>query len=196
MINEIKEYIKKCAICLKSGDELINTKNRVVEVNYPNELWEIDLVRRLVNSEKQNKYIFVAIDHYTKWIETEFVERKNAQTISDLIVSLIIKKHGIPKRILTDNGLEFVNKEVQEMAKKYNIAWDFSSPGHHKTIGAVERVNQTLINKLKKLTNFGRAPWEELLEKATLATNISYNRSILTSPYIYLKTKNYPFPGR
>jgi hypothetical protein len=49
-----------------------------------------------------------------------------------------------------------------------------------------------LLNKLKKLTDFGRIPWESMLPKATFAVNISFNRSISTSPFIF-KMKRLPF---
>ena len=41
-----------------------------------------------------------------------------------------------------------------------------------------------MFEKLKKLTEFGKMNWEKLVAKATEATNISFNRSIQTSPFI------------
>jgi hypothetical protein len=49
----------------------------------------------------------------------------------------------------------------------------------------VERVKQTFFNKLKKLSDFGRTEWITSVEEATTATNISYNRSIGTSLFIF-----------
>lgn len=66
-----------------------------------------------------------------------------------------------------------------------NIMQKFSSPEHHQTMGAVERANQTLIHKLKKLTDNGRLSWEKALVNATFAVNISYHRALGTSPYIF-----------
>lgn len=104
--------------------------------------------------------------------------------IAEAVYNNIIKKHGIPERILSDSGLEFENKHVQNLAINNNIKWEFGSPYHHQTTGAVERANQTLRNILRKLTNFGRIKWSSILEKATLAMNLSFNRSIGTSPYL------------
>lgn len=66
-----------------------------------------------------------------------------------------------------------------------NIKQRFSSPEHHETMGAVERLNQTLIQKLKKLTDNGRLSWEKALDPATFAVNISFHRGLGTSPYIF-----------
>lgn len=59
------------------------------------------------------------------------------------------------------------------------------SPYLHNTPGAVKRVIQTLMNKLRKLCDFGRFSLERCLEKATFAVKISFNGSINTSPYIF-----------
>lgn len=85
---------------------------------------------------------------------------------------------------MTDNGTEFLNKEMKEMCRLYNIEHINSSPGHHQTVGLVERTNQTLFRKLKKLCNFGEKSWEKEVEKAAFGTNISFNRAINTSPYM------------
>jgi len=70
------------------------------------------------------------------------------------------------------------------LKNKYGIVWEYCSPGHHETVGAVERANHTLMQKLKKLTNNYTLKWENYLEKATRAVNISYNKAIATSPII------------
>lgn len=172
-------------MCKLSGASRVNTKHRVINVSKPNELWEVDLIGRLRSDGKSNKFIFVAIDHYTKWIESAILESKDMKSTADAIEKLIIKKHGIPERILSDNGLEFKNEAVLSLQKKYNFKWDFNSPGHHETMGAVKRVNQTLLNKLKKLCKYGEKPWEFYLEKASYAVNILFHRALKTSPMIF-----------
>ena len=150
----------------------------------PHELWEIDLIGRIPGSENSNCFIFVAIDHYTKWVEAKALNHKNAEEIGKAIEEIIIRKHGTPEKILTDQGTEFLNDIVQGIASKYGIKWIFASPRHHESVGAVERVNQTLMNILKKITNFGESSWRTKLSNAVLAYNISLHRAINTSPYI------------
>lgn len=132
-------------------------------------------------------------------METKKIANKSAMAIRDAIEELIIQKHGISSRILTDNGLEFNNNPCWELAQRYNLSWKFSSPRHHETVGAVERANQTLTGILKKLTSFGTTDWGEELEKATFAYNISFHRAINTSPFILkygkrptLNTEDFP----
>jgi transposase InsO family protein len=185
MLKDITKFVEKCSICLRSGEARINTKNRIIESNGPNELWVCDLIGRIPDQRGNNKFIFIAIDHYSKWVETSILATKDATSAMNAVEELIIKKHGIPKRILSDNGLEFVNTKMKCMAERYGFEWVLNSPEHHQTVGAVERANQSLMSKLKKLTNYGAQSWERALSKATNALNYSFNRAIRTSPYVF-----------
>ncbi|KAF9761511.1 Gag-Pol polyprotein, partial [Nosema granulosis] len=184
MYKDIMDFVGSCEICLKGGGALRKTKNRVIMSTRPNELWEVDLVGPLID-EGRSKYILTAIDHYSKWLETRTLEGKSSKTLVGAIKDIILKKHGTPTRILSDNGLEFDNKDVRELTGEYGFEWVFSSPYHHQTVGAIERVNQSLMNHIKKLTDFGRDDWVRHVGSATFAVNVSYNRSIGCSPYVF-----------
>ncbi|MGL5707634.1 MAG: reverse transcriptase domain-containing protein [Aeromonas sp.] len=183
MHKDIESYYNHCEICLKGGNARVNTKNRVIMSEHPNDLWEIDLLGRIPN-DGESRFIFVAIDHYGKWVETCILESKTGRNICDAIKKLIIEKHGIPKRILTDCGTEFKNNELKLLTAQYGIELIHASPHHHNTTGAVERVNQTLMERIRRLSNYGELPWMNEVEAATRAINMSYNRSIGTSPYM------------
>lgn len=139
---------------------------------------------RIKINDNSNIFIFIAINHYTKWIETKILKNKTANEIIKSIKTLIIQKHGIPKGRLFDSGLEFVNKDVGEYTDKQNIERIMGTPYHHNTFGAVEIAIQTFTNKLRKITEFGTEYLTRNIEKATFAYNISFNRVINTSPQL------------
>lgn len=118
------------------------------------------------------------------------MENKDAKTTAEAIMKLF-ERNGTPQGILSDRGKEFLNKEIEAIRQKYRIAWSYSSADHHKTVGCVERVNQTLVRKLRKISNFDTENWEENLAKAVLATNISFHKAIGTSPYRLKYGKSY-----
>lgn len=91
--------------------------------------------------------------------------------------------------IPTDNGLEFQNEQMRNLCQEWNFEWGFSSPDHHRTVGAIEKANQILMNIIRKLSNFGNESWDKIFYKATFVQNISFNRAIITSPYILIKLK-------
>ncbi|KAF9752794.1 Retrovirus-related Pol polyprotein from transposon 17.6, partial [Nosema granulosis] len=105
---DIENFCAECDICKRAGKQVVNTKNKCIETSRTNELWEIDLVGRL-NDRGTNKFIVVCIDHYSKWVETKVILQKTAGEIARAVEELIIARHGVPERILSDCGLEFNN---------------------------------------------------------------------------------------
>lgn len=168
---DIHQYISKCQVCNQAGKLITNTKNNIIHTTRPNEMWQVDLIGPLSKNGNFN-YILVCVDHFTKWAETAMLKGKNADKITNCIEHLIIRKHGIPSQIYSDNGTEFKNSQCEDIANKYNFIWKFKSPYHHKSTGLVERTNQSIMNKLKKLTQFGKQDWHLFLSKATYAYNI------------------------
>ncbi|KAI5151211.1 hypothetical protein ENBRE01_1973 [Enteropsectra breve] len=191
LYKEIDKYVSQCKICLLSGNKLGNTLNKVIKPTQINHLWELDLIGRIEGKTGKNKFIFVAIDHFSKWLEAKVIDNKEAHTIISCITELILNKHGRPSVILTDNGLEFKNTECENLAKDNNFEWVYNSPDHHETVGAVERANQSLWRKIQKLSEYGRYKWESTVEKAVYAMNISHHRALGTSPYI-LQNRQHP----
>lgn len=190
-INEdIKNCIEKCLICLKSVNKIVNTKNIILESKNRNDLWQVDLIGKVKRTDGKNKFILVLIDHFSKWLEAEVIETKDAKTTSQIIEKIILK-NGIPNKIISDNGLEFSNQYMKRLTDKYGFVWKYNSRDHHKTVSCVERTNQTLLRKLKKINNFEEDGWESKINKAVLAYNISFNRVLQSSPHEFRYGKTY-----
>jgi hypothetical protein len=65
-----------------------------------------------------NKFIVVAIDYLTKYIEIGALLEKSAVNIAEFIWKRIICVHSCPEKILSDNGREFKNQIVQHFVIK------------------------------------------------------------------------------
>ncbi len=60
----------------------------------------------------------------------------------------IIEWRGKPCAIRSDNGPEFISKELQEWAKTRSIAWWYTQPGNPQQNAYVERFNRTMRYEL------------------------------------------------
>ena len=74
--------------------------------------------------------------------------------------------------MLTDNGPEFVASEFADCLAKWGIKHKFTTPNHPSSNGAVERVNRTIQNFLKVITE-EKHGWDDHLTRAL----VSYNNS-------------------
>lgn len=79
------------------------------QVSQPFELVGMDLIGKVVKTNDNNQYIAVMIDYFTKWPEAYPLTSKSAADVAQCIIKFFYR-FGAPKRILTDQGKEFVNE--------------------------------------------------------------------------------------
>jgi hypothetical protein len=64
----------------------------------------MDIVEPLPETKSRNKYILVAIDHYSKWCEANAIVDHGAKTVAKFLEDDIICRYGVLKFVLTDSG--------------------------------------------------------------------------------------------
>src|SRR5579859_7287815 len=149
------------------------------------ELWEMDWVGPLVETNHGNKYLLTAIDYATsKAYAKAYPARSGEAAVA--MVRHIIYSCGKPSQIITDNGEEFRGSEFEAYVKKYEIKHDHTSPGHPQTNGKVERLNHELVQRLQRISVDGphkREDWDLYLPQALLAFHAHRNQRLGCSPF-------------
>jgi hypothetical protein len=87
----------------------------------------LDTTRPLPKTSIGNKYVLVAIDHYSKWCETRLVKEHDATTFARFFLEKIICHFGVPKYIVSNNGSEWM-KEFDVLCQDYGIIHQFTTP--------------------------------------------------------------------
>ena len=117
----VKEFSRECSVCLlhkrtpsrpKVGLPLANTFNQCVT---------LDLSER----KKNKTYILYMIDSFSRLTRAKLIYNKEPNTIVKAIIDTWILGNGIgpgiPDRFQFDNGTEFNNSEVIELAEKHGL---------------------------------------------------------------------------
>jgi hypothetical protein len=87
----------------------------------------LDTAGPLPETKSGNRYILVAIDHYSKWCEAKAIVDHGAKTAAMFLEDEIICRYGVPKFVLTDNGGEWV-AEFDMMCRDYAIQHQRTAP--------------------------------------------------------------------
>ncbi|KAL7306198.1 hypothetical protein TKK_0001640 [Trichogramma kaykai] len=93
-----------------------------VNVNEPWESVSVDLVGPQPRSSNGNIWLLVMQDKFTKWVELECLKKASATAIARAIKDKIILRFGWPSNITSDNGKNFVGKEMTTFLEKYGIS--------------------------------------------------------------------------
>ena len=133
-----------------------------------------------------NKFIIAFVDWFSGWPEAFAVPDKTADTVAHLLIEEIFPRYGCSLQIVMDNGLENVNKVVQETMRSLNIHNVQTSVYHSQSNAKVERFHRTLHGVLSKKLSENQQTWDLFLNQALVA--IRFNISVFSklSPFFLL----------
>ena len=128
------------------------------------------------------RYVVVTINHFTKWVEAQALETADAQSILTFIYEEIICQHGVPQKITSDRGSEFVNELIKALTHVYKIQHIKTTAYHLQGNGQTERVNSVLKDILSKITPPKKGNWDHYLQSTIYVTWVSVHESTKFSP--------------
>jgi hypothetical protein len=126
---------------------------------WPFAQWGLDLIGKLPTTKGQFKYIVVAVDYNTKWVEAEALTLITTERIEHFLWKNIYCRFGTPETIITDNGTQFDNDEIRSFTARNGTKLLYASPAHPQTNGQVEAVNKLIKRTLKKKLDDSKGLW-------------------------------------
>nr|GEU82976.1 reverse transcriptase domain-containing protein [Tanacetum cinerariifolium] len=177
------EMIKTCDICQRLGkisqkDEMPQNSIQVCEIF---DIWGIDFMGPFLPS-KGNKYILVAVDYISKWVEAKALPNNDDRVVVKFLKSLF-SRFGIPRAIISDRGTYFCNDQFTRLMIKYGVTHRLAIAYHPQTSGQVEVSNRGLKRILKRTVGENRASWFDKLDDALWAFRTAYKTPIGYTPY-------------
>jgi hypothetical protein len=147
----------------------------------------MDTAGPLPETKVGNRYLLVAIDHYSKWCEAKVVADHGAKTAASFLEDDVICRYGVPKFILTDNGGEWA-AEFDNMCKDYGIQHQHTAPQWPQCNGMVERLIKTIKHGITVLAAMPETVdcWDEHLAKVLFGYRCGIQSSTKFSPYMIL----------
>lgn len=90
----------------------------VISSLWPFAMWDIDMIERIEpNASNWHRFILVAIDYFTKWVEVASYVNVTKQVVAYFLKRDIICRYEIPNKIITNNGSILNYKMMKECAR-------------------------------------------------------------------------------
>ncbi|GAU49243.1 hypothetical protein TSUD_382750 [Trifolium subterraneum] len=165
MQNDAKDHVLKCEKCQRHGDMHIAPANKLKTLisPWPFAWWGMDILGHFPTAARQVKYLIVAVDYFTKWIEAEPLAKISTSNILRFFKRNILARFGIPQVVVTDNGTQFTNKKFQEFLATIGATQHFTSVEHPQTNGQAEAANRVLLRGLRRRMGASKGDWTEEL---------------------------------
>ncbi|GJW63345.1 reverse transcriptase domain-containing protein [Tanacetum coccineum] len=113
-------------------------------------------IRRPFLSSRGNKYILVAVDYLSKWVEAKALPTNDARVVVKFWKSLFAR-FGTPCAIISDRGMHFCNDQFAKVMLKYGVTHRLATAYHPQTSGQVEVSNPGLKRILERTVGENRA---------------------------------------
>ncbi|GJR99192.1 integrase, catalytic region, zinc finger, CCHC-type containing protein [Tanacetum coccineum] len=124
------------------------------------------------------KYILVIVDDYSRFTWVKFLRSKDEtpEVVIKFLKQIQVGLNKTVRNIHTDNGTEFVNKDLTDYYECVGIFHQKTVPRTPQQNGVVERQNRTLVEAARTMLIFSKAPmflWAEAVATACYTQNRS-----------------------
>lgn len=179
----IEAYVKKCPDCQRY--KISNQKPAwLLQTTVMNQRFEVisfDLFGPLPASPNGMTWIFIVEDLTTRWVELFPLHTATAEQCALTLVNQIFLRFGFPRRMISDNGTQFVSAVMQQIAFCMKIKHAFT-PVYHPDTNPVERKNRDLKTQLGIILGDNHRDWPNQLPSIRFAMNSAKCASTSYSP--------------
>ncbi|GFV07109.1 retrotransposable element Tf2 protein type 3 [Trichonephila clavipes] len=150
----------------------------------------LDTVGGFNYHNSQKKYLHIVLDHATRYAWTFPSKSVTSETYTNCLKQIFSIQ--CPKQLLSDRNAAFTSSKFKKFLK-HHIRQLLTSANRPQCNGKNERVNQTLVAKLRcKVNSTTKTPWTKLLEQVTYEYNNSPH-DVTGFPPAYLMFGTLPY---
>ena len=132
---QIEDLVSRCATCQKYRRK--QQKEPLLPTEVPHRPWQI--VATDLFDLDGHKYLILT-DYYSEWFEMEQLTTDSTATTVIGKMSKWFATHGIPEKVISDNGPPFNSYKFADFAGKYGFTHQTTSPYHSQANGLAEKV--------------------------------------------------------
>ena len=190
-------YTSTCDKCLRTKAIRRPPVGHLEPLPVPEFRWHTMSVDFIVELPDSGGYdaIMVVVDSLSK--RAHFIPTTTTVTSEGsarLYLNNVWKLHGLPHRVVSDRGPQFVSKFTKEVYRLLGIELASSTSYHPQSDGQTERVNQELEQYLRLFTSERQDDWSDLLALAEFSYNNHIHSSTQQTPFM-LDTGQHPQMG-
>jgi hypothetical protein len=100
------EFVKKCDNCQRCArdQKKPSSLTQLIQPTWPLHRWEMDIIGLMPAAQQNLRYVIVALEYFSKWIESKALATITSATIQKFFLQNIICRFGVSKCITIDNG--------------------------------------------------------------------------------------------
>ncbi|GKA92030.1 reverse transcriptase domain-containing protein [Tanacetum coccineum] len=163
MHTNARNLIRECRDCQVHRPVPRNPQEMLTPITspWPFYKWGIDKAGPFPEGPGKVKFLIVAMDYFTKWIEAKHVATITGDQVKKFVWDNVVCRFGLPVEIVSDNGKQFRDNPFKDWCEKLNIRQCFAFVKHPQANGLVERANRSLGEGIKARLDEENKNWVE-----------------------------------
>lgn len=146
--------------------------------------WGMDIVGPLPTAATQKKFLLVATDYFSKWVEAEAYASIKDKDVTKFVWKNIVCRFRIPQTIIADNDPQFDSSTFKTFCLKIHIKNLYFMPRYPQSNGQAEATNKTLLSALKKRLEKSKGRWVKELPDVLWAYRTTHGRPTGNTPFV------------
>lgn len=150
LTKNINNLCKRCEICIKNktrGQVKYGLMSHLGPASKPYEIVSIDTIGGFGGTRSTKRYLHLLVDHYTRYAHIVTSKTQSAKDFIKLVSNII--NHNEIGMILSDQYPGINSKEFKSFLSGKSIPLIFTAVNAPFSNGLNERLNQTLVNKIR-----------------------------------------------
>jgi transposase InsO family protein len=205
MYADIVNHVKSCESCQqrKGSPSLHNIPKGQIMASHFNHLVCVDVTHPGQQHSRQAKVVAIGkaydtrpehgskarntrgiltiTDVWSRYTVLVAIHNEQADTFVDAFYNAWIKYFGAPRRLLSDNGSNFVAQSTKEQLASWGIVPEYITPRNPQANGIAERINRPIMSALSALCGEGD-DWHNYIPYVQLMLNTRVHSLLGVTP--------------
>ncbi|KAG6449370.1 hypothetical protein O3G_MSEX006038 [Manduca sexta] len=165
-------YLKNCIDCqrYKATNQKPSGLLQTPVLQQRSEVLAVDLFGPLPSGHLGERWILLVEDVATRWVELFALKDATAENCSQVLIEEYFLRYGLPRRVISDNGPQFISAVMQQCMFVFGIKQELI-PVYHPEANPAERKNRDLKVQLAMLVKTEHHNWPKHLAQVRFALN-------------------------
>ena len=194
---DIALHIRKCDTCASDKKPIVAPRAPLgsLRSGAPGDLIASDYLGPFPVTDRDNRYILLLTDHFTKYVEILAVPDMTAEVCASKILNEFISRWGCPLTIHTDQGRTYESKIFGELCRMLEVKKSRTSARNPRGNGQSERFNRTLLRMIKAYLCGQQRDWDLHLGCLAGAYRSTPNESTRLTPNLLMMGREVRLPA-
>jgi transposase len=196
MFRDIRNHVRCCDSCQRYKPTQDKPAGEML-TQIPDEPWSIicaDFIGPLPRTKHGNTIILIFFDKFSKWTEIVPLRQATTDGVKRAFRERILARYGVPKVLVTDNGVQFNSRPFQRFLQDLGVRQQFTAP-YTPQENPTERANRNVKRILSQLISNRQTQWDEFIPEISLAINSMTSETTGFTPAFLTQGREPRLPG-